>query len=228
MYVGVWYLFMFFQDQVCDIFVGMGWEIVEGLEFEYEWFNFDVLNFDVDYLVCQEQDIFYVDLILCYFVMCMYMSLVQVCLMFDCEVLIYVLCFGCVYCIDEFDVMYFLVFMQFEGFVIDKGIMMVYFKGIFDYFVWQLFGLEVKMCFCINYFFFIELFVEFDLWYLIFKGGVCWIEWGGCGMVNFNVLCVVGIDLEEYSGFVFGMGIECGLMFCSDVQDMWDMVEGDV
>jgi phenylalanyl-tRNA synthetase alpha chain len=60
------------------------------------------------------------------------------------------------------------------------------------------------------------------------KGGARWVEWGGCGMVNPNVLRASGIDPEVYSGFAFGMGIERTLMFRNEVSDMHDMVEGDV
>ena len=60
------------------------------------------------------------------------------------------------------------------------------------------------------------------------QGWPQWIEWGGCGMVNPNVLRAAGIDPEEYSGFAFGMGIERTLMFRNNVADMHDMVEGDI
>ncbi len=87
---------------------------------------------------------------------------------------------------------------------------------------------EAKTRFRANFFPFTEPSAELDLWHPTFKGGARWIEWGGCGMVNPNVLRAAGIDPEEYSGFAFGMGIERTLMFRSDVQDMRDMAEGDV
>jgi len=69
---------------------------------------------------------------------------------------------------------------------------------------------------------------ELDIWHPGAKGGPSWIEWGGCGMVNANVLRAAGIDPEVYSGFAFGMGIERTLMFRNEVGDMRDMIEGDV
>ena len=69
---------------------------------------------------------------------------------------------------------------------------------------------------------------ELDLWHPNAKGGPQWIEWGGCGMVNPNVLRAAGIDPEIYSGFAFGMGIERTLMFRNNVPDMHDMIEGDI
>jgi phenylalanyl-tRNA synthetase alpha chain len=105
---------------------------------------------------------------------------------------------------------------------------MAHLKGTLDHVARQLFGPEAKTRFRANYFPFTEPSAELDLWHPTFKGGARWIEWGGCGMVNPNVLRAAGIDPQEYSGFAFGMGIERTLMFRSDVQDMRDMAEGDV
>ena len=216
------------QEEIADLFVGMGWEIAEGPELEHEWFNFDALNFDVDHPARQEQDTFYVDPTSRHLVMRTHTSPVQVRSMLDREVPIYVLCPGRVYRTDEFDATHLPVFTQFEGLVIDKGITMAHLKGTLDHFAKQLFGPEAKTRFRTNYFPFTEPSAELDLWHPTFKGGARWIEWGGCGMVNPNVLRAAGIDPEVYSGFAFGMGIERGLMFRSDVQDMRDMAEGDV
>ncbi|MBS1905777.1 MAG: phenylalanine--tRNA ligase subunit alpha [Actinobacteria bacterium] len=216
------------QEQICDVFVGMGWEIAEGPELEHEWFNFDALNIDVDHPARQEQDTFYVDPPSRHLVMRTHTSPVQVRSMLDREVPIYVLCPGRVYRTDEFDATHLPVFTQFEGLVIDKGISMAHLKGTLDHVARQLFGPEAKTRFRTNFFPFTEPSAELDLWHPTFKGGARWIEWGGCGMVNPNVLRAAGIDPEVYSGFAFGMGVERALMFRSDVQDMRDMAEGDV
>ena len=216
------------QDQVSDIFVGMGWEIAEGPELEHEWFNFDALNFDVDHPARQMQDTFFVDPIDRHLVMRTHTSPVQVRSMLDRDIPIYVLCPGRVYRTDEFDSTHLPVFTQFEGLVVDKGITMAHLKGTLDHAARVLFGPEAKTRFRANYFPFTEPSAELDLWHPTFKGGARWIEWGGCGMVNPNVLRAAGIDPEVYSGFAFGMGIERTLMFRSDVQDMRDMAEGDV
>lgn len=216
------------QDQVSDVFVGMGWEIAEGPELEHEWFNFDALNFDVDHPARQEQDTFYVDPVERHLVMRTHTSPVQVRSMLDREVPIYVLCPGRTYRTDEFDATHLPVFNQFEGLVVDRGITMAHLKGTLDHFAKQLFGAEAKTRLRTNHFPFTEPSAELDLWHPTFKGGARWIEWGGCGMVNPNVLRAAGIDPEVYSGFAFGMGIERTLMFRSDVKDMRDMAEGDV
>ncbi|WP_295855692.1 phenylalanine--tRNA ligase subunit alpha [uncultured Microbacterium sp.] len=216
------------QEQVSDIFVGMGWEIAEGPELEHEWFNFDALNFDVDHPARQMQDTFFVDPVARHLVLRTHTSPVQVRSMLERDLPIYVLCPGRVYRTDEFDATHLPVFTQFEGLVVDKGITMAHLKGTLDHAARVLFGPEAKTRFRANYFPFTEPSAELDLWHPTFKGGARWIEWGGCGMVNPNVLRAAGIDPEEYSGFAFGMGIERTLMFRSDVQDMRDMAEGDV
>ncbi|WOQ70352.1 phenylalanine--tRNA ligase subunit alpha [Microbacterium limosum] len=216
------------QEQISDIFVGMGWEIAEGPELEHEWFNFDALNFDVDHPARQMQDTFFVDPVDRHLVMRTHTSPVQVRSMLERELPIYVLCPGRVYRTDEFDATHLPVFTQFEGLVIDKGITMAHLKGTLDHAARVLFGPEAKTRFRANYFPFTEPSAELDLWHPTFKGGARWIEWGGCGMVNPNVLRAAGIDPDVYSGFAFGMGIERTLMFRSDVQDMRDMAEGDV
>ena len=216
------------QEQIGDIFVGMGWEIAEGPELEHEWYNFDALNFDVDHPARQMQDTFFVDPVARHLVMRTHTSPVQMRSMLERDLPIYVVCPGRVYRTDEFDATHLPVFSQFEGLVVDKGITMAHLKGTLDHIARMLFGPEAKTRFRANFFPFTEPSAELDLWHPTFKGGARWIEWGGCGMVNPNVLRAAGIDPEEYSGFAFGMGIERTLMFRSDVQDMRDMAEGDV
>ena len=81
-------------------------------------------------------------------------------------------------------------------------------RGTLDHFARAMFGAEAKIRLRPNYFPFTEPSAELDFWHPNVKGGARWIEWGGCGMVNPNVLRAAGIDPEEYSGFAFGMGIE--------------------
>ncbi|GGH50577.1 phenylalanine--tRNA ligase subunit alpha [Microbacterium album] len=216
------------QEQISDVFVGMGWEIAEGPELEHEWFNFDALNFDEDHPARQMQDTFFVDPVARHLVMRTHTSPVQVRSMLERDLPIYILCPGRVYRTDEFDATHLPVFTQAEGLVVDKGITMAHLKGTLDHIAKALFGAEAKTRLRTNYFPFTEPSAEFDLWHPTFKGGARWIEWGGCGMVNPNVLRAAGIDPEVYSGFAFGIGIERALMFRSDVQDMRDMAEGDV
>ena len=101
-------------------------------------------------------------------------------------------------------------------------------RGTLEHFARQMFGDEAQIRLRPNYFPFTEPSAELDIWHPGAKGGPRWIEWGGCGMVNPNVLRAAGIDPDVYSGFAFGMGIERTLMFRNEVGDMRDMIEGDV
>ena len=216
------------QDQVSDIFVGMGWEIAEGPEVESEWFNFDALNFDADHPARAMQDTFFVDPPSAHLVLRTHTSPVQVRSMLDREVPIYVLCPGRVYRTDELDATHTPVFHQFEGLAVDKGLTMADLKGTLEHFARIMFGEEARIRLRPAYFPFTEPSAELDVWFTGKKGGPGWIEWGGCGMVNPNVLRSAGIDPEEYSGFAFGMGVDRTLMFRNGVTDMHDIVEGDV
>ncbi|WP_159802243.1 phenylalanine--tRNA ligase subunit alpha [Arthrobacter zhaoguopingii] len=216
------------QERVTDVFVGMGWEIAEGPELESEWFNFDALNFKPDHPAREMQDTFFVEPPSAHLVLRTHTSPVQVRSMLERELPIYVLCPGKVFRTDELDATHTPVFHQFEGLAIDKGLTMADLVGTLEHFTRQLFGAEAKVRLRPNYFPFTEPSAELDIWHPGAKGGPQWIEWGGCGMVNPNVLRAAGIDPEVYSGFAFGMGIERALMFRNEVSDMHDMIEGDV
>jgi phenylalanyl-tRNA synthetase alpha chain len=216
------------QEKISDVFVGMGWEIAEGPEVESEWFNFDALNFDADHPARAMQDTFFVEPTQQKLVLRTHTSPVQVRSMLDREVPIYVLCPGRVFRTDELDATHTPVFHQVEGLAIDKGLSMANLRGTLEHFARIMFGEEAKIRLRPSFFPFTEPSAELDVWYPGAKGGARWVEWGGCGMVNPNVLRACGIDPEIYSGFAFGMGIERTLMFRNEVSDMHDMVEGDV
>ncbi|MDP9988511.1 phenylalanine--tRNA ligase subunit alpha [Arthrobacter sp. FW306-05-C] len=216
------------QDRVADIFVGMGWEIAEGPEVESEWFNFDALNFKPDHPAREMQDTFFVEPPEAHLLMRTHTSPVQVRSMLEREVPIYVLCPGKVFRTDELDATHTPVFHQFEGLAIDKNLSMADLRGTLEHFARQMFGDEAQIRLRPNYFPFTEPSAELDIFHPGAKGGPAWIEWGGCGMVNPNVLRAAGIDPDVYSGFAFGMGIERTLMFRNEVGDMRDMIEGDV
>ena len=216
------------QDHISDAFVGMGWEIAEGPEVENEWFNFDALNFDEDHPARAMQDTFFVEPVESHLVLRTHTSPVQVRSMLEREVPIYVLCPGRVFRTDELDATHTPVFHQVEGLAVDKGLTMADLRGTLEHFARIMFGPEAQIRLRPSYFPFTEPSAELDVWHPGAKGGPRWVEWGGCGMVNPNVLKAAGIDPEIYSGFAFGMGIERTLMFRNDVKDMHDMVESDV
>ncbi|AXR73752.1 MULTISPECIES: phenylalanine--tRNA ligase subunit alpha [Auritidibacter] len=216
------------QDRVCDIFVGMGWEIAEGPEVESEWFNFDALNFLPDHPAREMQDTFFIDPPEDHLLLRTHTSPVQVRALIERGAPTYVLCPGKTFRTDELDATHTPVFHQFEGLAVDSGLTMADLRGTLEYFARVMFGDEAAIRLRPNYFPFTEPSAEMDIWHPGAKGGPQWIEWGGCGMVHPNVLRAAGVDPDEYSGFAFGMGVERTLMFRNDVADMHDMIEGDI
>lgn len=229
-------------EEIADVFIALGWDVAEGPEAESEWLNFDALNFQPDHPARQMQDTFFVDPPGSGVVMRTHTSPVQARSMLDREPPIFVICPGRVFRTDELDATHTPVFYQVEGLVVDEGITMAHLKGTLDHFVVQMFGEGLESRLRPSFFPFTEPSAEVDLRCFVCRGEsvgnpdrpcrTCgsegWIEWGGCGMVNPRVLRACGIDPDRYSGFAFGMGLERTLMFRNGVQDMRDMVEGDV
>ena len=215
-------------EQMGDIFIGMGWEIAEGPELENEWFNFDAMNFDEDHPARAMQDTFFVDPVDSHLLLRTHTSPVQIRSLLDRPLPVYVVAPGRVYRTDELDATHTPVFHQIEGLAIDRGLTMANLRGTLEHLARAMFGNEAKIRLRPNYFPFTEPSAEMDVWQPNAKGGARWVEWGGCGMVNANVLRAAGIDPDEYQGFAFGMGIERTLQFRNDMNDMRDMVEGDI
>jgi len=216
------------MEYMADIFVGMGWEVAEGPELENEWFNFDALNFDEDHPARAMQDTFFVDPIDSHLVLRTHTSPVQVRSLLERPLPVYVVAPGRVFRTDELDATHTPVFHQIEGIAIDKGLTMANLRGTLEHLARAMFGDGAQIRLRPNYFPFTEPSAEMDVWQPNAKGGARWVEWGGCGMVNANVLRSAGIDPDVYQGFAFGMGIERTLQFRNEMNDMRDMVEGDV
>ncbi|GAA2837412.1 phenylalanyl-tRNA synthetase alpha subunit [Leucobacter komagatae] len=216
------------KDEASDIFIGMGWEVAEGPEVEHEWFNFDALGFDPDHPARTLMDTFFVEPADRHLLLRTHTSPVQVRSLLERELPVYVVAPGRTFRTDELDATHTPVFNQIEGIAIDKGLTMAHLRGTLEHFARQMFGAEAKIRLRPNFFPFTEPSAEMDVWQPNAKGGARWVEWGGCGMVDSNVLLAAGIDPEEYQGFAFGMGIERTLQFRNDLNDMRDMVEGDI
>ncbi|VEG26727.1 phenylalanine--tRNA ligase subunit alpha [Actinomyces howellii] len=223
-------------EEVSDFFVAMGWSIAEGPELEHEWYDFDALNFDPDHPARQMQDTFYVDGAslgaapgeAANLVLRTHTSPVQARAMLAAEPPLYIACPGKVFRSDELDQTHTPVFHQVEGLAVDKGLTMAHLKGTLDHFARAMFGPQARTRLRPSFFPFTEPSAEMDLWFPQKKGGAGWIEWGGCGMVNPNVLIACGIDPEVHTGFAFGMGLERTLMLRHGIADMHDIVEGDL
>lgn len=227
---------MVIEEEIENFFVSMGWDIAQGPQVEHEWFNFDALNFDTDHPARQMQDTLYIDSASvggsaenpANLVLRTHTSPVQARVLTTRELPIYVAVPGKVFRADELDATHSPVFNQVEGLAVDKGLTMAHLKGTLDHLARAMFGEEAKTRFRPSFFPFTEPSAEVDLWFPQKKGGPGWIEWGGCGMVNPNVLRACGVDASVYQGFAFGMGIERTLMLRHGIEDMHDIVEGDV
>jgi phenylalanyl-tRNA synthetase alpha chain len=216
------------MERAEDVFVAMGWDIVDGPELEAEWYNFDALNIGPNHPARSMQDTFFVAPEDSHLVLRTHTSPVQARTMLTRKPPIYIAAPGKVFRTDELDATHSPAFHQIEGLAIDKGLTMAHLRGTLEHFAKTMFGDEAKIRLRPSFFPFTEPSAELDLWFPAAKGGAKWIEWGGCGMVNPLVLQACGIDSNEYAGFAFGMGIERTLMFRHTVTDMRDMVEGDI
>ncbi|WP_067793839.1 phenylalanine--tRNA ligase subunit alpha [Actinomadura formosensis] len=230
------------QERMADVFVSLGFEIAEGPEVEAEWFNFDALNFKPDHPARTMQDTFFVGSEETGLVMRTHTSPVQIRALLSHEPPVYVVVPGRTFRTDELDATHSPVFHQLEGLAIDEGLTMADLRGGIDAFVTGMFGEGLKTRFRPSYFPFTEPSAEVDMQCFVCRGAsaepgadpcrTCssegWIELGGCGMVNPRVLVACGVDPGRYSGWAFGLGVERTLMFRHGVEDMYDMVEGDV
>lgn len=225
------------RDDICDLFIGLGYEVAEGPELESEWLNFDALNLPADHPARTMQDTFFIEPLSSRLVLRTHTSPVQVRSMLDRELPIYVICPGRTFRADELDATHTPVFNQVEGLVIDRKITMAHLKGTLDHFATAMFGAGINTRLRPSFFPFTEPSAEVDIRCFVCRGessecrtckGEGWVEWGGCGMVNPKVLIAAGIDIEEYSGFAFGMGLERTLMFRHGITDMREIVEGDI
>lgn len=219
-------------EEVERIFVGMGYEVVEGPEVERDYYNFEALNIPADHPAKDEQDTFYVngDILLR-----TQTSSTQVHEMEKGKLPIRMIAPGRVFRSDEVDATHSPSFHQIEGLVIDKNITFADLKGTLAEFARELFGEETKVKFRPHHFPFTEPSAEVDV--LCFKcgGSGCrfckgsgWIEILGCGMVHPHVLEMSGIDPEEYTGFAFGVGLERIALLKYEIDDMRLLYENDI
>ena len=215
-------------ETITDIFVSMGYEVADGPEVEAEYFNFDSLNFVPDHPARTLQDTFHVSHEGSRQVLRTHTSPVQMRTMLSQDLPIYVVASGRVFRTDELDATHTPVFHQVEGLAVAEGLTMAHLRGTLDHLAKALFGAETRTRMRANYFPFTEPSAEVDVWFPQKKGGAGWIEWGGCGMVNPNVLRAAGIDPAVYTGFAFGIGVDRTLQFRNGLNDMRDMVEGDI
>ena len=215
-----------------DIFIGMGFSIVEGPEVEYDYYNFQALNIPEDHPARDTQDTFYItDNIL----LRSQTSPVQARTMEKQKPPIRIISPGRVYRSDAMDATHSPLFHQMEGLVVDEGITMGDLKGMLETFAKTEFGEDTRIRFRPHHFPFTEPSAEVDISCFMCGGKGCrlckgegWIEILGAGMVHPNVLSMCGIDPEKYSGFAFGMGVERIAMLKYHIDDIRHFYENDV
>lgn len=219
-------------EEVERIFVGMGYEVMEGPEVEYDSYNFEKLNIPKNHPARDEQDTFYISDSI---VLRSQTSPVQIRAMEEGKLPIRMLAPGRVFRSDEVDATHSPSFHQIEGLVIDKNITFADLKGTLAEFAKELFGPETKVKFRPHHFPFTEPSAEVDVTCFKCGGNGCrfckgsgWIEILGCGMVHPNVLSMSGIDPNEYSGFAFGVGLERIALLKYEIDDMRLLYENDI
>ena len=220
------------QRTIEDIFIGMGFSIVEGPEVEYDYYNFQALNIPENHPARDTQDTFYItDNIL----LRSQTSPVQVRTMEKQKPPIRIISPGRVYRSDAVDSTHSPLFHQIEGLVVDKGITMGDLKGMLETFAKTLVGEDARLRFRPHHFPFTEPSAEVDVSCFVCGGKGCrvcknegWIEILGAGMVHPYVLENCGIDPNVYSGFAFGLGVERIAMKQYGIDDMRLLYENDV
>ena len=208
-------------DELCDIFMGMGYEVAEGPEVEKDYYNFEALNIPKNHPARDEQDTFYINGEI---LLRTQTSPMQVRTMEKGKLPIRMVCPGAVYRSDEVDATHSPVFHQMEGLVVDKNITMGDLKGALITFARELFGEDVKVRFRPHHFPFTEPSIEIDMkWH-----GDKWLEIMGAGMVHPDVLRNCGIDPDVYQGFAFGFGWDRLAMLKYNLPDIRKFYDGDI
>lgn len=218
-------------EEIQEVFIGLGFEVVEGPEIETDYYNFEALNIPPHHPARDMQDTFYInsDILLR-----TQTSSVQIRTMESRRPPVRVIAPGKVYRVD-YDVTHSPMFHQIEGLLIDRKITFADLKGTLGLAARRLFGADRGLRFRPSYFPFTEPSAELDISCMLCDGDGCrvcsyegWLEVLGCGMVHPNVLRMVDYDPEEVGGWAFGIGIERMAMLKYGVDDIRHFFEGDI
>ena len=220
------------ENEIIEIFLGMGFSVADGPEVEYDYYIFEALNLPPDHPARDTRDTFYItDNIL----LRTQTSSVQVHVMENQKPPIRIISPGCVYRSDAVDATHSPLFHQIEGLVVDKGITMSDLKGTLETLMKKLYGNDCKIRLRPHHFPFTEPSAEVDVMCFNCHGEGCrickgegYIELLGAGMVHPKVLEGCGIDSSVYSGFAFGMGLERIVMRRFNISDMRLLFENDL
>ncbi len=207
-------------DEVERIFVGLGFEVVEGTEVETDEFNFERLNMPREHPARDTQDTFYLgdDLLLR-----THATVVDVRVMMGRTPPMRILTSGRCYRRDPVDATHMPVFHQVDGFMVGEAITFADLKGVLATFAREMFGPHARTRFQPGYFPFTEPSAELAV---SFEGR--WLELGGCGMFHPRVLEMAGIDPERYTAFAFGLGVDRPAMVRHGIPDIRLLWENDL
>lgn len=219
-------------NEIEEIFLGMGFDIAEGPEVEYDYYNFEALNLPPDHPARDTQDTFYIsDNVL----LRTQTSSIQVHVMENQKPPIRIIAPGRAYRSDAVDATHSPIFHQMEALVVDKGITMADLNGTLEMLMKRLYGEDCKIRLRPHHFPFTEPSAEVDITCFNCGGKGCsmcknegYVELLGAGMVHPKVLRQCGIDPEVYSGFAFGLGLERTVMAKYGINDMRLLYENDL
>jgi phenylalanyl-tRNA synthetase alpha chain len=228
------------RDALEDVFVALGFTVVEGPEIETDWYNFEALNIPLGHPARGMHDTIYVDLgVAESIVLRTHTSPVQVRLMeaavLDGSLPLHVVVPGRVYRRDTPDASHLVEFHQIEGLVVDEHITFAHLAGTIQAFTRAFFGDDIVARLRPSYFPFTEPSAEFDITCTICRGAKCrtcgqtgWLELGGCGVIDPAVFAAVGIDPNRWSGFAFGFGIDRCASMRHEIPDVRMLNDPDV
>jgi phenylalanyl-tRNA synthetase alpha chain len=226
-------------DEVCQIFIGLGYQVAEGPEAELAWYNFDALNTPPTHPARLMSDTLYID----YgdpadeLLLRTHTSPMQVRYMESHDPPVFVVVPGKTYRADPIDASHLPVFHQIEGLAVDRGITLSDLKGTLAHFARQYFGAGQRVRLRPSFFPFTEPSAELDVSCFVCSGadpacrlckGSGWLEMAGCGMVDPNVFEAVGYDPAAVTGFAFGMGVERLAMVRHGISSIKYFIDNDL
>ncbi|MFH1245915.1 MAG: phenylalanine--tRNA ligase subunit alpha [Candidatus Omnitrophota bacterium] len=221
--------------KICDVFVSIGFKVVEGPEIETEYNNFTGLNIPIEHPSRDVFDTFYLKTQGQRLLLRSHTSPVQIRAMSKYKPPLAVIVPGKVYRPDAVDASHSFMFHQVEGFLVDSDVKFSHLKGILTHFCKEMFGKDIKMRFRPHFFPFTEPSAEVDISCIICKGKGCsvcgkkgWLEILGSGMIHPNVFKHVGYDSKKYTGFAFGMGVERIAMLKYGINDIRLFFDNDL
>lgn len=230
------------QEEICEIFIRMGFEVVEGPEVETGYYNFQALNIPADHPSRDTFDTFFLNLkphrknnADYSWLLRSQTSTVQIRVMEKRKPPLKIIAPGRVYRPDATDASHSFQFHQIEGLFVDKKVTFAELKGALEIFTRRMFSADTKIRFRPHFFPFTEPSVEVDILCVICAGKGCrvcsqkgWLEVLGAGMVNPAVFEAVGYGPEKYTGFAFGMGVERLAMLKYGITDIRLFYENDL